>query len=1073
MDPPSSSYGPTGRALPCGKGQAGDCVDPERRQIAVLFADMVGFTAFSQRDGEEAAFTLMRSLAPLMEAAINEQGGSVNGFTGDGVMAVFGAPVALEDAPLRACRAALTILQRLDAAGGDLQARHGVRPQLRIGINTGMAVFGAVQHRADAGVTVLGDAVNVASRLQALAEPGSAVMTEAMHRLVQGLVETSFRGEKAIRGRAGVEKVYRLDAIRAGASRFEATVRRGLTGYVGRDRELETLERALDAIAAGTQIIDIVGEAGIGKSRLIHEFRDQIVKERALLLVGVCTPDGQQTPFSAFIEIARRAVRVSSGDEEKAVARKLDEGLLPLGLSSPENLGLLLNMLGLEAPRGALVGLDGVLIGLRTRNLLRQIVSARARLTPLILIFEDLHWLDSASQELLASLVAMPDRLQLLILVTRRSGYVPSWAGDPRVARLTLEPLSARETSRIAQARLGVDRLPEALAKLVASRAEGNALFAEEIADYLVERGIVRRGAGGLEFDPAAAAAALPDSIQSLLASRVDRLAPAERSLLQTAAVVGRCFDPELVVAASRTQESGEAAFAAMQSFDIVRRDERTGDYVFKHSLVRDALYGGLLSSPRRALHLEVAQELERRSANRLFEVAETLAHHYAEASSVEKAFTYLAMAGQKSLNVYAILEAERYFRQALAVFEAHDECAAPASVVQVVVRLLETLLLKCDYRAAGKIAGQFMPFVKQAGETPDLVTAYYYQALSLVQNLELRAAHGLMVEALAVAERLGDGRAKAYARGGLLQCRTRLGLNSIEAADRMKAQLIEESLRFGDAFIQNASYYFVSWDYFYRGLIKQAREVAIRLIASGEERNDPRAIGVANWILGWFDVVSGAPEAAIARADECRRVAITPFDRMQGAIIGAVANILQGQARDELTEIDALNSEYERLGALYNVLQGPRGVALIMLGRIAEGVAVIKQSIAQRDAVGDRTSAAFSRVLLAEIYTQILSGGQGASLAVLARNFSFLLGAKIFGARRALALLQQSASHDQFSEGGVFIARINFNLGVLSAKARKREAAKGHFERARAAADSQGETALLKRIDAAMAGIE
>ena len=1045
-------------------------MQPERRQVVVLFADMVGYSLFSQRSGEEAAFALMQSLAQLMDGAIREQGGAVSSFTGDGVMAVFGAPVAFEDAPLRACRAAQAIVQRLAAAGDDLETRHGVRPQVRIGMNTGPAVFGQVQGGVDAGVTALGDTVNVAARLQTLAEPGSAVMSEAMHRLVEGLVDASFAGEKAIKGRTGAEKVYRLDAIRTGASRFDATLRHGLTTYVGRDRELESLERGLDAIAAGVQIIDIVGEPGIGKSRLLHEFRGQIVKERARVLIGNCTPYGQRTPFSAFIKITRDAFRLSPDDEAAVVTGKLDEGLQARGLSSPENLGVLLNMLGLEPPKGALSGLDGVLIGLRTRNLLRQLVQTRARLTPLIMIFEDLHWLDSASEELLASIIAIPEPLQLLILHTRRPGYVPSWAGHPRVAQLALEPLSARETSRIAQARLGVDLLPEALARLIAAKAEGNALFAEEIASYLVERGIVRRGASGLEFDPAAAAAALPESVQSLLASRVDRLAPADRSLLQAAAVIGRRFDPDLVIAVSGRQETGEASFAAMETLDLVRRDERSGDYVFKHSLVRDALYSGLLTGPRVALHLKVAEELERRSANRLFEIAETLAYHYSSAQSAGKAFAYLAMAGQKSLNVYAIHEAEQYYRQALAIFEAQNACAAPDSVAQAVVRLLETLLLKCEYRDAGQFARKFMPVVKQAGETPDLVIAYYYQALSLVQNLELRAAHALMLEALTVAERLGDGRARAYARGGLLQCRTRLGLDSLEAADRMKAQLMEDSLRFGDNFIQNASHFFVIWDYFYRGLVRDAREIAIRLIASGEERNDPRAIGVTNWILGWIDMVSGAPEAAIAHADDCLRVAIAPFDRLQGAAVKAVANIFMGRTREGLAEIDALNSEFERLGALYSVLQGPRGAALIALGQISQGVGVIEQYIAQRDAAGDHTAAAFARIPLAEIYIQILSGKQTASSAVLFKNFPFLVGAKLFGARRALALLRKAASHKQFSESGAVIARIDFDLGVLSAMKKKREEAKGYFERARVAADSQGEAALLQSIEAAMA---
>ena len=302
-------------------------MEAERRQVTVLFADMVGFTAFSDRFGEEAAFTLMQSLAKLMEDAVREQGGVVQSFTGDGIMAVFGAPVAFEDAPLRACRAAVAILDKVKSAGDDLEAKHGVRPQLRIGLNSGPAVVGKVQGGADAGVTVLGDTVNVAARLQALAEPGSTVMSEATHRLVEGLVEASFVGEHQIKGKSDAQKAYRLDGVRERATRFDAKIQRGLTRYVGRDRELEKLERGLDAIGAGIQVFDIVGEPGIGKSRLVHEFLGQIVKERARVLTGSCTPDGQQTPFLAFIEIVRGAFRLSPSDSEAVVARKLDEGL--------------------------------------------------------------------------------------------------------------------------------------------------------------------------------------------------------------------------------------------------------------------------------------------------------------------------------------------------------------------------------------------------------------------------------------------------------------------------------------------------------------------------------------------------------------------------------------------------------------------------------------------------------------------------------------------------------------------------------------------------------------------------
>src|SRR6516165_10934763 len=275
-------------------------VEAERRQVTVLFADMVGFTSFSERSGEEAAYTLIRSLSKFMDEAVREQGGVVQSFTGDGIMAVFGAPVAFEDAPLRACRAALAILQRLKAAGRDLEVKHGVKPRLRIGLNTGAAVVGKVQEGAEAQITVLGDTVNFASRLQALAEPDSIFLSDATHRLVEGMVEASFTGEHAIKGKAEPQKVYRLDGVRSGATRFEAALSRGLSVFVGREQELEVLGRSLDEARSRLRVFDIAAEPGMGKSRLLHEFRQRINNEQ-FVLTGSCSPDGQQTPFLPFI----------------------------------------------------------------------------------------------------------------------------------------------------------------------------------------------------------------------------------------------------------------------------------------------------------------------------------------------------------------------------------------------------------------------------------------------------------------------------------------------------------------------------------------------------------------------------------------------------------------------------------------------------------------------------------------------------------------------------------------------------------------------------------------------------
>jgi class 3 adenylate cyclase len=741
-------------------------LDAERRQVTVLFTDMVGFTSFSERAGEEAAFTLMQTIARLMEDAVQEQGGSVRGFTGDGIMAIFGAPVAFEDAPLRACRAALLIHERLAATADALETKFGARPRMRIGINTGLAVVGRVQAGEEASATVLGDTVNVAARLRTLAEPGTILLSEDTHRLTQGLIEASFTGAHAMKGKADPQKAYRLDSIRQGVTRFETAVGRGLSPYVGREPELEVLERGLVNARSQLCVIDLAAEPGMGKSRLLHEFRQRIGKERAFVLSGSCSPDDQQTPFLPFIEVVRGSFQVSAGEGEREVADKLEIGLAALGLQSIRNLGLLLHLFGLEVPDGALTGLDGVLIGLRTRELLQQLLEARCSLSTVIMVIEDLHWIDSASEELLGKIVDSKSNLPLLLLHSRRPEYVPAWLDRAVVTKLHLQPLPAGAIGRLVQARLGAKALPAALARQVTEKADGNPLFAEELVSFLTERGMLRTTAGTLHFDARAVAAALPASLQSLLTARVDRLAPNDRALLQAASVIGRRFDPGLLATATTEHEDIDVRLAAMQALDLVRLANRSGDYEFKHALVRDALYQSLLSEARRVLHLKIAKDIERRSGNRQAEMAEVLAHHYSQTDLTDKAFAFLAMAGSKSLSVYSLDEASTHLTNALALLDKNQDCASDDQVAEFLVSYTRLLHMNGIMQALTGIFERYAARIARIGDDPRAVLIRHQYVFALLSNKRYRDAAAMQLETLLMAARLGDSKSQAYALG-------------------------------------------------------------------------------------------------------------------------------------------------------------------------------------------------------------------------------------------------------------------------------------------------------------------
>jgi class 3 adenylate cyclase/tetratricopeptide (TPR) repeat protein len=1045
-------------------------VEAERRLVTILFTDMVGFTAFSEKSGEEAAFDLMRSLSQLMDEAVREQGGVVRSFTGDGIMAVFGAPVALEDAPLRACQAALSILTRLKAACDSFEAAHGVRPQLRIGLNTGPAIVGNVQNSADAGVNVLGDTVNVAARFQALAEPNSVCMSEATHRLVQGLVEARFEGEHQIKGKSEPQNVYRLEAIGQRTSRFDAALSRGLTPYVGRDRELETLERCLTETEAGMQVVDIVGDAGVGKSRLLYEFQRRVGRSVGFIFSGSCSPQNQQTPFSPFIEVVRAAFRVSAGEDQPVIARKFDEGLKVLGLWSAENTELLLNLMGLRARASSLSGSDGALIGFRTRDLLWRLLQARYRLSRGIVVIEDIHWIDSASEKLLDEIVTSTEPVQLMIVHTRRPEYRPHWLERPNVRRILLEPLSMGETGRIVEARFGADRLPEELRRLIATKAEGNALFAEELASFLLERGFVRQQGAAFVFDATAVANALPASVQSLLTSRVDRLAPADRAVLQAAAVVGRRFNPDLLTAVTGNQDV-DASLSTMQGLDLVHRGDNPDEYVFKHALVRDAVYNSLLSGQRSTLHLKIAEEIERRGANRVPEIAETLAYHYTSTTRADKAFFYLAAAAKKCLDIHSLDEADRYARHALRLLESAANCADQLAVADVMANHVHILYERSDFPGLKKAAESYIPRLEAIGDSAQLVLTMYFHALGLAGRTEFAACEAVSKKALEVAERVGDLKAKTYAMNGILHASTFRACYTLEVMQRLGSDCLALSNRLGDNAALNYAHWNIALDYAFRGLMREAREWALKLLDSGRKRDDRRALGIAHSILAMIGLMVGDYQQSARHSEECLRAAVTPFELRIGFITKASAEIFLGEVQGGLGRLlEATNvaaeAEWDTIVAFATMFIGP---GYVLAGRISEGIRLLKSSIATYDKRGDFLYATFTRLSLAQIYVEMLTGGAKPPLAVILGNLVTILSVRLFGVRLTEALLEQISGAAIVDERGAIQARINAYTGILYKLKNKPDVARQYLEKARAPAEHHGVTSLMVKIDAAL----
>ena len=1043
----------------------------ERRQVSVLFADMVGYTAIVERLGEEKALVFVRMIYDKLTGVVRGHGGSVRGFAGDSVMAVFGVPKAQEDAALRACRTALAIHAAFAAAADEIEARFGERPVIRAGVSSGIAVMAPVEGEG-AEPTAVGDTVNLASRLQNLAPPGGTIICDATRRLVEWLVDASFEGERPIKGRSKPQKIWRLNSVRSGATRFDASLGRGLSPYVGRDDDLARLRHALALSKVRRHVIDIAAEPGLGKTRLVFEFLQRLKNDEAFVLTGHCAADGQQVPFLPFLEVVRNAFRIRQ-DNPARIARKIDAGLRALELRSAENLGLLLNLLGLDPPEAALAGFDGVLIGLRTRDLLPALLATRCRASTVVLLLEDIHWIDGVSEELLDRLIETDAYPNLLVIHTGRPEYVPRWRGRAGVTTLTLKPLAASDIRHLVHSRLRVDSAPDALIRQVTERAAGNPLFGEEILSFLIEQGALRVDSGKADFDAAHGESALPASMQSLLAARMEKLPPEDRVVLQAAAAIGRRFDPALLSLVVEAQDDVGTALKRLQAQDIVYRDANSSDYLFKHILLRDSVYQSLLTERRSDLHRKIAEALEKRSEGRLAEAAETLAHHYALTDRKPLAFFYLAMAGAKSLGVFSLDEADQYFVSALALYERDPACASDQQFAECLANYALCCNISLRVKTIIELAARFRPILNRQGDSRDHVLFLHHYVAGLVWNSRFRDALAVQQDLSAMAQRLGDPKSVAYALVSELSASSYAAPTTMEVFEAKRREAEAALAGIDDAYLQNFYLAILGWDDVSRGRVVQARAAADRLMEIGQSTNEPRALGYGTAMKALIAMVTDDYEQAAEMAELALGVSRAPFEKAiaASAKYAALAMLNRPGAVEDVGRYVAMCEE----NGWILFLSGPEtlvGVSLAMAGRIDDALRQIEAAIVRREKEGYRAAADWYRLFLCEIYLAILSGEGGGSLGVLVRNIRSVAGAVLFGSRRIQSLVETVRANPQFDPEGHYVGRCEMILGLLFKTKKKKDLAARHLMEARRILIAFGPSPTLTRVETALAAL-
>jgi class 3 adenylate cyclase/tetratricopeptide (TPR) repeat protein len=628
----------------------------EMKQVTVLVCDIVGSTPLTERLGAEAMRDLVAAFLEASLAQVQRYGGTAPQFTGDGFLALFGAPLTYEDHVRRALLAAVAIRSALDGSDGTAGTDR-LKLLLRIGIHTGPVVFGPIGDSLPLNRTVIGDAANVAAQLQQMAEPGTILISEATRVSAQGYARVDPLGPLTLEGKAEPILAYRLVGVSHRRSALDEATSAHKTIFVGRDNELAVLKDFLRQVENGQgQAIGVVGEPGIGKSRLLAEFHRQIAAESMTCVEGRCLSYGTSIPYFLVIDLLRGYCGIVETDTPDAIAEKVRSYLFELGLDPDQDGPVLLQLLGIEEIVDSPAPSNPEAVRAKIFEVFRRLSIRASRRRPLVLVLEDLHWVDKVSEELLGLLAEDVSGAPIFLLAAYRPGYRPPWLDKSYAGQIPLNPLSREDSLRVVRSVVRAERFVDQVTEEIVAKADGNPLFLEQLALHAGEAEALR------------SVLMVPNTIHDVVMARTDRLPQETKQLLQTAAVIGREVPLRLLRAVCGEHDSLVIQLRELSHLEFVyERVETEGIiYVFRHALTQEAVYGSLLESHRRSHHEVVGLALEELYAGRAEEVAELLAHHFGRSRDAGKAVDYAILAAEKSHGLWATYEALGYFNDAL-----------------------------------------------------------------------------------------------------------------------------------------------------------------------------------------------------------------------------------------------------------------------------------------------------------------------------------------------------------------------------------------------------------------------
>jgi len=762
----------------------------ERKLVTVLFADLKDSTELIRGLDPEAAQQLLDPALHGMMDAVHRFEGTVNQVLGDGIMALFGAPLAHEDHALRACYAALAMQTAMRAYTEEVRRTRGLELRIRVGLNSGEVVVRAIGNDLHMDYSAVGETTHLAARMEQLAMPGTIRLSAPTLRLVEGLVQVTALGPVPVKGLEEPIEVFELVGASTIRRRLQAVAARGLTPFVGRQQELEALHQALAQAQTGHgQVVALVGEAGVGKSRLVYECVHSHRTQGWQVLESASVSYGKATPYFPVIDLLKRYCHVDDGDDVRTIRAKVTGQVFTLDETLQDTLPAVLSLLDALPEDSPFLKLDPPQRRQRTLAALKRLLLRESQVQPLLLVFEDLHWIDAETQALLESLVERLPMARLLLLVNYRPEYQHGWGSKTYYTQLRLDPLPPVSADEFLQALLGEDSSLGPLKHLLIVRTAGNPFFLEESVRTLVETGVLVGEPGAYRLVQTLPTIQVPATVQAVLAARIDRLSPEEKRLLQTAAVIGTEVPLPLLQAIVELPEADlHRGLARLQAAEFLYETrlfpER--EFTFKHALTHEVAYSGLLQERRRVLHGRIVAVLEALAAERLAEQVDRLAHHAVRSEVWDKAVTYCQQAGTRANDRAAFREAAAAFEQALLALAHLPENDTRVLAIELRLALGGPLLQLGEMRRCLALLGEADALARALDDGARLGWVLAQMAFILVLTGDLDGALAASQQALTLAAALGDSALQTAASHRLGQVYFHLG-DFVRAAELLR----------------------------------------------------------------------------------------------------------------------------------------------------------------------------------------------------------------------------------------------------------------------------------------------